>query len=187
MNEETTMILIDTALASGSATALDPEERKLQELVLTVREDAPAPDPDFALRMNARVAAGFPSRRRGIGALFTMRPPMLAMGAAATLLIALVVALSVTGGSNESGQSGSSSASTAAGSESAPSSARAGSDSAGGSSLAQAPSASAPAAKAVGPSATSIAPAPAPGGFVGGRMRSCSQRRRTRSATSATR
>jgi hypothetical protein len=30
MNEETTLILIDTALASGSASALDPEERRLQ-------------------------------------------------------------------------------------------------------------------------------------------------------------
>ena len=66
MNEETTTILIDTALASGSATALDPEERNLQELVLALRDDAPTPDPDFELRMNARVAAGFPSSKRRV-------------------------------------------------------------------------------------------------------------------------
>jgi hypothetical protein len=68
MKEQTTTILIDTALASGSASALDPEERKLQELVLTVRDDAPAPDADFELRMNARVAAGFPVLRAPSGA-----------------------------------------------------------------------------------------------------------------------
>jgi hypothetical protein len=97
MNEQTMTILIDTALASGSASALDAEERKLQELVLAVRDDAPAPDAGFALRMNARVAAGFPPRRgnrRGrIRTLLTTRPQLAALGAAASLLIALVVAL----------------------------------------------------------------------------------------------
>src|SRR4051794_17367922 len=108
MNEQTTMILIDTALASGSASALDPEERNLQELVLTVRNDAPAPDPDFALRMNARVAAGFPPRRSDrfgrVKALLATRPQLAAMGAAASLLIALVVAVSVTSNDKASDQ-----------------------------------------------------------------------------------
>src|SRR4051794_30095311 len=102
MNEETTTILIDTALASGSASALDAEERKLQELVLGVRDDAPVADPQFELRMNARVAAGFPPRKgrqRGrIRTLLSTRPQLAAMGAAASLLIALVVALSAIGG-----------------------------------------------------------------------------------------
>src|SRR4051812_20997961 len=102
MDEETTTSLIDTALASGSASALDPEERRLQELVLAIRDDAPSPDADFALRMNARVAAGFP-RRRGSGsgsgsrrlpAFLTTRPQMAALGVAASLLIALVVVVS---------------------------------------------------------------------------------------------
>jgi hypothetical protein len=165
MNEETTLILIDTALASGSASALDPEERNLQELVLAVRDDAPVPDPGFELRMNARVAAGFPPRRRRgrIHALLTTRPQMAALGAAASILIALVVAVSVLngGGSNTS---------------SAPSGAA--SDSSGSSTLQAAPGGgsaaeSAPAAKAA-PSAGVAVPAPvqpAPGGFVGGSNR----------------
>ena len=159
MNEETTIILIDTALASGAATALDPEERAVQELVLAVRNDAPEPGPDFALRMNARVAAGFPSHRSGIpgrlGALFATRPPLLALGAVATLLIALVVTLSVTGGSGSSTRSLSSSTSSGA--------------------AAQAPAASEKAtAPSTGSSDSVASPAPvppAPGGFVGGRAR----------------
>lgn len=104
MNEQTTTILVDTALASGSASALDPEERKLQELVLAVRDDAPVPNADFELRMNARVAAGFPPRRGErfgrLRAVLATRPQMAAMGAAASILIALVVALSVTNSSD---------------------------------------------------------------------------------------
>jgi hypothetical protein len=100
MNEQTTIILVDTALASGSANALDPEERKLQELVLAIRDDARKPAVDFELRMNARVAAGFPRRRSGIrgrlAALLATRPRMVALGTAASILIGLVVALSVT-------------------------------------------------------------------------------------------
>jgi len=167
MNQETTTILIDTALASGGATALDPEERKLQELVLAVRDDAPAPDPDFELRMNARVAAGFPPRRAGgsgrIRALLTTRPQLAALGAAASLLVALVVALAVTGsgGSPRSSSSGAGTAVTDRGGAARNTSA-------------------APAEKAITPSASGdeaappATPAPvppAPGGFVGGRNR----------------
>ncbi|MFL5893662.1 MAG: DUF4349 domain-containing protein [Thermoleophilaceae bacterium] len=96
MNEETTTILIDTALASGSASALDPEERALQELVLAVRADAPVPDPDFKLRMDARVAAGFPQRRGAFRApsFAFKRPQLAALGVAASLLIALIVVAS---------------------------------------------------------------------------------------------
>ncbi|HEX4732860.1 MAG TPA: DUF4349 domain-containing protein [Thermoleophilaceae bacterium] len=171
MNEETTLILIDTALASGSASALDPEERRLQELVLTVRDDAPVPDPGFELRMNARVAAGFPPRRRGrIHALLTTRPQMAALGAAASILIALVVAVSLlnSGGSTTSTSSAPSSAGPVTGAGSS-------SDSAGSSTLQSAPGGgsaaeSAPAAKSapsVGAGVPSPVP-PAPGGFVGG-------------------
>jgi hypothetical protein len=175
MNEQTTMILIDTALASGSASALDPEERKLQELVLAVREDAPVPDPGFELRMNARVAAGFPARKRsGVRALFAKRPQMIALGAAASVLIALVVAVSVMN-SNSGG-----SAPNGAAPASAP--AVGGGASSGANELQAAPersAAGAPAQKAApstGSSATDSVgagvPAPPPsGGFVGGRNR----------------
>src|SRR5437763_1757136 len=94
MNPETTNILIDTALASGSASALDPEERALQELVLALHDDAPTPAADFRLRMDARVAAGFPPRRaRSLGlrlpALAWQRPRLAALGAVASVLIAI--------------------------------------------------------------------------------------------------
>jgi Domain of unknown function (DUF4349) len=166
MNEQTTTILIDTALASGSASALDPEERKLQELVLAVRDDAPAPDAGFELRMNARVAAGFPPRRGGrtgrTRTLLTTRPQLAAMGAAASLLIGLVVALSLIGGGRGGRSSdGASPASTGAG------------QLRGGSGTA-----AAPAEKAIAPSSSGsgavVGPTPvppAPGGFVGGRNR----------------
>jgi hypothetical protein len=147
-----------------------------------VRDDAPVPDPNFELRMNARVAAGFPSRGGGsrgrIRALLMTRPQMAAMGAAASLLIALVVALSVIGSRGDSVQSGSTSGggavaqsteapATGAGSEAAP--AR---DSAGTTAAAPAQKAIAPSTGAsdavVGPTPV---PPPSPGGFVGGRSR----------------
>jgi hypothetical protein len=174
MNEETTMILIDTALASGSASALDPEERRVQELVLAVREDAPAPDPEFELRMNARVAAGFPARpgaRKGrIRLLLTTRPQLAAMGAAASLLIALVVALYAIGGSSNGGHTVAGtgdSGSDSAGSTAAPAQGRSG-----------ATEQSAPSQKAIAPSSGVAIPTPvppAPGGFVGGGNRKVEQ------------
>jgi uncharacterized protein DUF4349 len=170
MNEETTTSLIDAALASGTASALDPEERNLQELVLAIRDDAPAPAPDFELRMNARVAAGFPVRRGGFAvrlrALLATRPQLAALGVAASLLIALIVVVA-------SGGSGSSPAG-------APETSRAPSVGSGGGAATSAPNApaQAPADKAVAPSGaasgTAVVPAPAPvqpGGFVGGRNR----------------
>lgn len=171
MNEETTTILVDTALAAGSATALDPEERNLQELVLALRDDAPVPDPGFALRMNARVSAGFPSSRRAIRvpAFARRRPQLTALGAAASVLIALVVAVSIGGSGSQS--SNSRSVATSGGSASQTT------ESAPGAAAAPA----APAQKTIAPSSSgatsdsSVAPIPVPppsgGGFVGGRNR----------------
>jgi Domain of unknown function (DUF4349) len=178
VNEETTTILIDTALAAGSATALDPEERKLQELVLELRDDAPAPDPDFELRMNARVAAGFPSSRRGLRmpAFALRRPQLAALGVAASLLVALVVAVSIdNGGSQSAGVAATSGARDAAGGGSAavPESAAAPTQKA----IAPAPSAStesgAPSSSAGSTADSVIGPVPPSpgGGFVGGRNR----------------
>jgi hypothetical protein len=170
MNEETTTSLIDTALASGSATALDPEERALQELVLTVRDDAPSPHPDFALRMNARVAAGFPRRRR-MPEFMTARPRMTALAAACSILLALIVAVSLGGRSS----SGSGSSSTIAASPTAPDQSEASGGVVQESASAQQKAAVPQSSLSAGTAADSaIAPSPvppAPGGFVGGRNR----------------
>ena len=179
MNEQTTTILIDTALASGSASALDPEERKLQELVLAVRDDAPLTSSDFELRMNARVAAGFPPRRSDrfgrLRALVATRPQMAAMGAAASVLIALVVAVSVMN-SNDNGASpsvlrqGDNGASSGGGSVAAQAAPE---RSASGDTSAESMKAAAPSAGSTS-SGSVAAPGPLPpqpGGFVGGQNR----------------
>lgn len=184
MNEETTTSLIDTALASGSASALDPEERKLQELVLAVRDDAPTPNPEFELRMNARVAAGFPSSRRRVRmpAFAFKRPQLTALGAAASILIALVVAVSI--GNRDGTTSAPMISDTAVqdglegaggGAESAPAAPaqralqeESASDAAG----AQEPAMAAPQGSLIGPSPV---PPPPGGGFVGGRDRHVEQ------------
>jgi hypothetical protein len=188
MNQETTTSLIDTALASGSATALDPEERKLQELVLAVRDDAPSPDAAFELRMNARVAAGFPSSRRRLHmpAFAMKRPQLTALGAAASILIALVVVVSIGNGpidreapaldGTEEVQVDSAGGATGGSAESAP--VAPAQESAPQESLAgQEPAASSD--RAVAPSDSVIAPSPIPpppgGGFVGGRERRVEQ------------
>lgn len=162
MNEETTTILIDTALAAGSATALDPEERKLQELVVALRDDAPAPDPGFELRMNARVAAGFPASRRRLRmpAFAARRPRTAALGVAASLLAALVVAVSLSGnGTSTRGGSPASGGGPELQAQRAPSTAQGGS--------------AAPSTAGGATSNSVIAPVPPPpgGGFVGGHNR----------------
>jgi uncharacterized protein DUF4349 len=181
MNEETTTILIDTALASGSASALDPEERNLQELVLALRDDSPSPHPDFELRMNARVAAGFPSPRRRIRmpAFAIRRPRLTALGAAASVLIAVVVAASL---SNDPAQQAS--IPSVAGVQSAPSSGAAGGAASPGATSEAQSGATAPSSKAApnaapAPGTSSsdsvVGPLPVPpspgGGFVGGSNR----------------
>jgi uncharacterized protein DUF4349 len=134
-----------------------------------VRDDAPAPDPDFELRMNARLAAEFPPRRTGGGrrirALVTTRPQLAALGAAASLLVALLVAMSVigSGGSPPSSSSAQSAKAPAApGGGSGPNTSAAPAD------KAIAPSASGDEA---GSPATPLPVPPGPAGFVGGRNR----------------
>jgi hypothetical protein len=177
MNEQTTNILIDTALASGSASALDPEERRLQELVLAVRDETPVPSSDFELRMNARVAAGFPPRRTDrLGrarALLATRPQMAAMGAAASVLIALVVSLSVTNSNDNGGSAtptstpaiGAGSASDSAGAQAAPERAPSGAESLQKAAPSSGTTSSSDSVAAPGPLP------PQPGGFVGGQNR----------------
>lgn len=172
MNQETTTSLIDAALASGAAGALDPEERRLQELVLAIRDDAPSPEPGFELRMNARVAAGFPRRRSGVGgrvrALLATRPQLTALGVAASLLLVLAVVLS--GGSDTARPLHAPAAGgpAAAAQEAAPSASSAESGAAAPAGTKQ------PSPGSASSSGSVAVPAPVPpqpGGFVGGRNR----------------
>ncbi|MDQ3587771.1 MAG: DUF4349 domain-containing protein [Actinomycetota bacterium] len=90
-------------LRDGRATASDPAERELQELALALRADSPEPDPRFADELSERVKAGFPRTGRAAQARETAarrlaglrRPKRLlpALAVAATLLIALAVAV----------------------------------------------------------------------------------------------
>ncbi len=78
-----------------------------RELALAVAAEAPAPDPDFARQLDDRVARGFPrdsraarltlARARAASAL-RRRPPAVALGAVASMLVALVVSVSLIGG-----------------------------------------------------------------------------------------
>jgi hypothetical protein len=168
MNEDTTTILIDTALATGRVSALDPEERALQELALAARDGAPVADRDFELRMNAKVAAGFPRKRsRGV---VLRRPQLAAYGGVAAALVALLVGVSLLG---DGGQNRVASSPAGGGSEAAPAMKAApqldaGSGSSSGSSSGGGSSADSVASS---PPNASVAPSPPAADFVGGQSR----------------
>jgi len=78
-----------------------------RELALAVAAEAPAPDPDFARQLDERVARGFPRDSRAArltlararaASVLRRRPPVAALGAIASVLIALAVAVSLIGG-----------------------------------------------------------------------------------------
>lgn len=105
-DHETTTALIDQALDAGRPTSDSPEDRLLQELTLAVRDDAPVADPDFERRLDERVAAGFGRSERRMPALpafLRRRPTLTALGVAASLLLALVVTVSLSGREDGSG------------------------------------------------------------------------------------
>ncbi|HWH45112.1 MAG TPA: DUF4349 domain-containing protein [Thermoleophilaceae bacterium] len=89
---ETTVEAIDEALASGSAGAEDGELRRLQELALLLRDDAPDPEPGYAQRMAARRFAAAPRRRLALPVPGGRLP---ALGIAASALVALAVTIGV--------------------------------------------------------------------------------------------
>ena len=62
---EHTVATLDEALETGRVTAMDPEDRGLQELALLLREESQRPDADFAAGLDERVKAGFPRERDG--------------------------------------------------------------------------------------------------------------------------
>ena len=107
--------VIDEALEAGATTATDPHELELQELALLLREETTGdrPSDDFRLRMDSRVAAGFPRRGRAgraldaIGAARAgLRLPRLTSpafaGAAASVLLALAVTVALVQGGEDS-------------------------------------------------------------------------------------
>jgi hypothetical protein len=118
-------------------TAPDTLPPELAELGELVREDRPQPDERWARQLDARVAAGFPRRRRERFGWPRIRPLMPAFGLAATVLLVVTVAVSLPQGSDddEGGGGASSSAPTTAQEESG--SAGSGSDEGGGADLLQ--------------------------------------------------
>jgi Domain of unknown function (DUF4349) len=101
---EVTLEAVDAALAEGRVTS--PEVSELQELALALRAESPRPSPALLQRLDERVAAGFPRRRR-IRLPGLSLPPLALAGGAAAALIAVIVAVSLTsGGGNGSGAQG---------------------------------------------------------------------------------
>jgi hypothetical protein len=102
---ERDLAAIDEALSVGAAGHEDFDVRRLQELGLALRADAPEPDPAFRAELRRRVQAGFPaepaSRRARvsagarIGAAVARLPRRLlpAAGIAGGVLIAIVIAV----------------------------------------------------------------------------------------------
>ena len=70
------------------------------ELVLELAADPPEADPVFYAELGERVRAGFPRPSR-FGRLKLRRPPMLALAGAASVLAALVVAISLQSSESE--------------------------------------------------------------------------------------
>jgi hypothetical protein len=92
---------VDEALATGRAGAPDPDARELQEIALTLRDDASEPDPGFARRLDERVARGFarPHRARSF---LPSRGVVLA--GAASLFVVIGVAGAIAGLSGGGGE-----------------------------------------------------------------------------------
>ena len=98
LDRDTTLAVVDEALATGRVTADDAIARELQDLALALEAESELPDEDFARRLGERVAEGFPRARRvpRAWAIGPLRGRALALtGAAATLLVVIGVALAV--------------------------------------------------------------------------------------------
>jgi hypothetical protein len=87
-------------------TAPDTLPPELAELGELVREDRPQPDERWARQLDARVAAGFPRRRRERFGWLRIRPLMPALGFAATALLVVTVAVSLPQGGDDSDEGG---------------------------------------------------------------------------------
>ena len=100
---ESDLAVIEAALREGHASASDPAERELEELALALAADSPEPRPQFADELSKRVRAGFPrsgpAKRVGalVGGLRRPRRLVGAVAVAASLIVALAVALPLLG------------------------------------------------------------------------------------------
>jgi hypothetical protein len=102
---ESALATIDDALESGRVSAMDPEDRQLQELALSLRAESPPPRREFARELDERVASGFPRERPGALGRLARRIESAGSGlrrhsrpvvaGAGSLLVALAVALSL--------------------------------------------------------------------------------------------
>lgn len=129
LDRDTALATVDDALATGRVSAEAPLARELQDLALALEAESELPSDEFARRLDARVAAGFPrARRRRLPSLPSLTSPRALglAGAAATLLIVVGVALEA-GREEPAGLDGATPAplSTAASEDAAPAPARA--------------------------------------------------------------
>jgi len=107
LDRDTALAVVDEALDSGRVTADDAVARELQDLALALEAESELPDEGFARELGGRVAAGFPRgerRRRPSFPPFLRGRALALIGAAASLLVVIGVALSVSGDRNESRQ-----------------------------------------------------------------------------------
>lgn len=115
--------VIDQTIDRGQATAPDPAQHELEEMVLALGAEALEPDPAFAAELGERVVAGFPRRRVPHPSLpawlAPRRPPLIALAGVASVVAAVVgvASLSTSPGGDEMSSLGSGSESSPALSE----------------------------------------------------------------------
>ena len=73
----------------------------VEDLERIVAEDAPQPDPIFAAELGERVRAGFPRERRRLRLPTLRRPPVPVLAGAASILLAVAVAVPLLSGDDE--------------------------------------------------------------------------------------
>ena len=101
LDRDAALAVVDEALASGRVTASGAEGRELQDLALALEAESELPREEFARELGARVAAGFPRRRRLPRPAIPRARALALAGSAAALVLVVGVALSVSGGGED--------------------------------------------------------------------------------------